>query len=304
MISRGGEIQMNWSGMCQGVKFPDPPIPLTSVMLMHLGHVGMDFKYFHGGTMTWDELGSLNLKWGDNTTIKYNGLQPGWTYFWEIKNYDFIVTDNAGNVTITNCKTISDLGITWDIFESPQFTIHISGKWENDSFLVAWRYKTGVKPPPDDPFFPPAPKQFAIIEDYLWGEFDKYLKAEMHAKYGVLIDKATIYGNEDTIVDMDITGCAKAIILAKTTSLSTTGNFPASISLGKSNSLGEKEYREAVAEIADVGNLLMICIFASIMNGSKSCFEPWMLWKMWQWYGSSGVVVNRDRIFDLSPWWG
>jgi hypothetical protein len=140
--------------------------------------------------------------------------------------------------------------------------------------------------------------------EYLWGEFDKYLKDEMHANFEMLVDKVTISGHDDTLVDMDVTSCIKAIILAKTTSLSATGNFAAEFSKMDLNSLGEKEYREAVAEMADVGNLLMICIFASIMNGSKSAFEPWMLWKMWQWYGSSGVVVNRDRIFDLSPWWG
>lgn len=299
MLTRGGEIQMGLYGMGQSEKFRNPPLPFVSVKLMHLGHVGMDFKYFNGGTMTWDELGSLNLKWGDNTAIKYNGLQPGWTYFWEIKNYDFIVTDNAGNVTITNCKTISDLGITWDIFKSPQFTIHISGKWENDSFLLAWRYKHGY-----EPLDPLHPRPEGFIAEYLWGEFDKYLKDEMHVHYEMLVDKVTTSGNDDTLVELDATACIKPMTLAKTTPLSATGNFPADCLKMDLNSLGEKEYREAIAEAYDVGNLLMICIFASIMNGSKSVFEPWMIWKMWQWYGSSGVVVNRDRIFDLSPWWG
>jgi hypothetical protein len=299
MLTRGGEIQMSWPGMGQNEKFRDPPVPFVSVKLLHLGHLGLDFKDYYGGKITWDELGSLNLEWGENEVIQYNGVQPGWTYWWEIGIWEFTVTDELGNKTVTKAETISDLGITWDILESPQFSIHLSGKFENDSFLLAWKYKPGYEPPD-----PSHPRPEGFIAEYLWGEFDKYLNNEMHAHYQMLIDKVITTGNPDTIVDMDLSDCVKTMILAKTTSLAATGNFPLDLIKMDLQSLGEKEYREAGTEMHTVGNLLMIHIFASIMNGSKSAFEPWMLWKMWQWFGSSGVVVNRDRIFDLSPWWG
>lgn len=300
--TRGAITQQMWMGMGRNKSFGRPPEPYFSVRLMHIGHVGRNFVDYYGGSMTWDQLGSLWIKWGTNETIKYNGLQPGWTYWWELGTWDFIVTDADGNKTVEKIKTVSDLGITWDIFESPQFSIHITGKFENDAFLIAWRYKRGVKNPDDTDWT--EPDVICIEQPYLWGEFDHYAGEYNHVKGKRLTNKDTYEGSYDFIVDIDVTGLVRTIILARIANLSATGNFPAELKSRDINVIVEKLLEDRHAEAWVVGNLLMIRMFASINNRGKPVYEPWMLWHLWQWLGHGMIVSSRDRTFDLSPWWG
>lgn len=299
-MGRGGEIQINFIGMGRNASFGRAPLPYFSVRLEHLGHVGVEFADLFGGSMTWDQLSNLVLKWGNNEIIKYNGVKPGWTYWWEIGTWNFIVTDDLGNVKTEKATTISDLGITWDIFESHQFSIHFSAKFENTAFLIAWKYKRGVLPPDDEDT---PPDRYAEVPKYLWGEFDKYLNETMQVKFGGFVDKLTYVGETETL-DINISTNVKTALLAKTINFSASADFSLDLAGIELNGMGEKKYREAVAETYMIGNLLMIRLFASIYDMSKPVFEPWMLWHMWQWFGSSGVTIKRDRVFDLSPWWG
>lgn len=299
-MSRNGTPQIDWIGMGRNDSLGRPPLPYFSVRLMHMGHIGKMFVDYYGGTMMWDELGSLRIPWGYNETIKYNGVQPGWTYWWEIGTWDFIVTDDLGNVTTEKIKTLSDLGITWDILESHQFSIHITGKFENDAFLIAWKYKHGYDDP-DDP--DGTDNRLSEMLPYLWGQFEKYLNDLYTLHLGRLLNTDRTVG-ENQLVSIDITTQIRSAIFAKVTDLRASGEFPNDL-VGVEESMSceiVKRIREAESYM--VGSLLMIRLFASISDNSDPVFEPWMLWQIWQWFGRSSVVVSRDRVFDLSPWWG
>lgn len=317
MADRGGWIQPGVQGLRRYRHLGRTPVPSVSVRFKHLGHVGKQFADYYGDSITWDQFGSLRIPWGNSTVIKHSALQPGWTYWWEMGTWDFTVTDAAGNVTVEKVRTLSDLGITWEIFESHQFSIHISGKFENDAFLIAMRYRRGKPWPggpdgpggpggpggPDDEWFEPDIQTH--IMPYFWGEFDKYLKEYLHVHSRRLIDSHPELNLKDCqYIDIDISNLVKSLLLANVSYLAATGNFPAEIMQRDINTIMERALTDRKTESFLVGRLLMIQVFASINNASKPVLEPWMLWWLWQWMGKSGVVASRERVFDLSPWWG
>lgn len=301
---REGVLQIGFGGLAgNNPSLRRPPRPFFSVKLKHLGHLGLKIPALYtGGTMTWDDFGALGVQWGNNTQILYTKPLPGWTYRWEYGERIFYVTDDQGTVTVANnIKTLSDLGITWDIFESPQFTIHLTAKFENDAFLIGWHKKK------NDPEYPdPDGDRYVTLIDYAWAQGDKGLNNTMHpCHYSQLISintEVSIY--EDTLVGLDITGLIREIILAKIIDLSVTGEFPIGLLLSDKGMTGAKKSLTREGYSFVVGQLLMIHVFASISNASKPVFEPWMLWKIFQWVGKGNIVITRDRTFDLSPWWG
>jgi hypothetical protein len=306
MADRGGWIQPGVQGMRRYRQLGRTPLPYFSVKFKHLGHVGKPFADYYGDEITWGQLGSLRIPWGNSTVIKYSALQPGWTYWWEIGTWDFTVTDDVGNVIVEKVRTLSDLGITWEIFESHQFSIHISGKFENEAFLIAWRYRRGTGGPgdpggPGDWFEPSI--QIHMMP-YLWGEFEKYLLEYIHIEHRRLTPADHAEAADVQYIDADMTGLIRSLVFAHVVTLSATGNFPAELLQKDINTVVERVLDDRKAESYLIGNLLMIQVFASIDNMSKPVFEPWMLWHLWQWMGKSGVVVSRERVFDLSPWWG
>jgi hypothetical protein len=292
-IERGAELQDGFATMGVRHNFKPPPIPYMSVKLMNLGDVGRTFVDYYGDTITWDQFASLKLTWGDNTVIKYNGVQPGWTYWWEIGLWEFIVTDNLGNKTVETVSTLSDLGITWDILESSQFSMHISARFVREAFLKAWRYKRRILPCNLWP------------TDYLWGEFDKYLNDDEYDSHferlrdsprelGFFIEPGGMLGElrEQTLMPI------------RDYNLDSTGNFPTDMWDLNYVKTTSKATPPRIVDQYEIGTMLMIYMFASIMNASKPVFEPWMLWKMWQWFVPPDNSIVRDRVFDLSPWWG
>lgn len=312
-MSREGIPQFGWMGF-KGLNTAKPPLPYFSVRMKHLGHLGLKIPAeFIGGSMTWDELGSIILRWGTNETLLYTVPQPGWTYKWDIGLGRFIVTDSNGNATIhEHIKTISDLGISWDILESPQFSIHLTANFENTAFLIGWRYKKGYPPNPDDPYYPDdpdnpvsSPEYYGITALIQWSEVDKYLNSVLHIVYGRLIESSiNDGGNQDASVTIDLTGYFRDILFAEAGNLTASSNYPLDLYKASEAMTGNKEFLMRYVEMAFIGDLLMIHLFASISNGSKPVFEPWMLWELWRWLGQGTVVISRDRTFDLSPWWG
>jgi hypothetical protein len=300
MAERGGVPQLDWIGMGYNRSFGRTPAPYFSVRLMHLGHVGRDFVDLYGGTMTWDQLGSLSIPWGYNETIKYNGVQPGWTYSWDVGTWKFTVTDDQGNKTEETIKTMSDLGITWDILESPQFSIHLTCMFENFAFLKAWKWRKGVIP--DDPW--DEPDQLCDLMPYIWGEFDKYLKGESHFEHMRLTPKEINNGDYSLAIDANITDLFRTMVYAHIVNLAASGKYPLDLMNKDLNMNTERVIEDREADALVLGNLLMIALFASIDDRGKPVYEPWMLWHLWQWMGKSSVVVARERVFDLSPWWG
>ena len=287
-----------------------PPNPFFSVRLKILGHLGIKIPAdYYGDTLTWGELGGIKSKWGNNETIIYDGVKPGWTYSWDVGTKIFTVTDNLGNVTKKTVTIFSDLGITWDILASHQFSIHLTAKYENDAFLIGWFYAKGSDQDTDNPY---KYTRVGYVESaYIWSFVDRYLNQIYHAVYKRLLNMdmsellQSIPVNERIVdINTNFTDYTRSIINASIIDLDGTGNYPNNFSVEELNGTGVREVIEKQAESVVLGTMLMIRIFASINNMSKQVYEPWMLWELWKWLGSGRVIISRDRVFDLSPWWG
>ena len=306
-MARDGLLQLTCLGMGgKNKSMGRCPRPSNPIRLMYLGHLALKVpSIFYGGSMTWDELGSLKIPWGDNETVIYDTVQAGWTYVFDVGLKRFTVTDNNGTATVYNgITTISDLCISWDILESPQFSIVINGTFENIAFLIAWKYRKWQVPPGEDPGNIPARSGYQF--PYFFSYVDQYLSENgVSSKYYRLLDISPIDGVTDGVtVSLDASGYAREVLLAKIKDLSADCNFPANYFEGKNAAVAAKQIIEKQAIIESVGEWLMIAAFASIMNASKPVYEPWMLWHLWQWLGQGTVVIKRERVFDLSPRWG
>ncbi len=306
--------QLDWIGMNNdSYSLGMPPAPFFSVRMKPLSHIGLKIPAnYYGGTLTWGELGGLGIPWGNNEVVHWDGLQPGYIYKWEIPSLMFTVFNELGAVISSQkVTTVSDLGITWDILESPQFWIRVTGDYQKYPFLVAWYLKKGVPTDPEepedpeDPHPPHDPTKYmtrGIMQEIKWSFVDKYLGDVMHVSFDRLIDRM-----EHVVVDFSLSSYVslyKSIVSARIAELSASGNFPNNLLMRDINSPATKQLIDRNSEAFALNSLVMISLFASIGNASKPVYEPWMLWKLWQWYGKGSVVLTRERIFDLSPWWG
>lgn len=312
VVERGGYIQATAIGIGAFSNLKCPTRPYVSVRFKILGHIGLRIPAeYVGGSMTWDELATVGLPWGNNETVIYPALEPGWTYILNPGKKTFTVTDALGNVTVhQNITTFSDLGIVWDILESPQFKIVFDASFEDNAFLLAWRYIHGFIPDgpgSDDPRFP---EQRTEKMEYCWALVDAYLNQEpvdaskIERFFWPGENIAPVEDNLTSYIDGTEIAKANTVLLARVADLSAYGSYPSNFYKGMNAAVAAQDMRNKAAHSWEMGTLLMIAAFASIMNASKPVFEPWMLWKMWQWVGASSVVVTRDRCFDLSPWWG
>ncbi len=306
-IERGGYIQDGVSLMGRFSNLACSNRPYFSVRFKVLGHLGLKIpaEYF-GGSMTWDELGSAGVPWGTSETIIYDTLEEGWTYVFNPGRKTFTVTDNLGNITVhSNVKTISELGIVWDILESPQFKLVFDASFENNAFLPAWKYITQHIPPGEED--PLVPEKRAMIMEYCWSVVDSYLNTgEAYYETGrFILPKEKEQITDSINATIDGFALTRTILLAsETTELSAYGSYPSNFYKGKESLVSLPDTTTKSAHFVDAGSFLMIASFATIMNATRPVLEPWMLWKMWQWVGASSVVVTRERVFDLSPWWG
>ncbi|TWH48560.1 hypothetical protein [Sporomusa sp. KB1] len=305
MADRGGIPQFEWGAIGRiSPSLTGEPRPFFSVRLKHLGHLALKVpSTYYGDALTWDQLASLGMPWGDNTTLLYEAPLPGWSYRFDIGLKRFTVTDTEGQATVyNNIKTISDLGISWDIISSHQFVLFFDAHFENDAFLIGWYLKKGYPIPPEWDIIP---EILCDIYGYCWSDVEDYLQPGDYAvHFGRLLERQQ--ETVDIEVPTSLSECERRNLLVNTTvDLSrATGGFQPNLKLSPEEKHMAKKSKDRAAELIPVGILLMIALFASISNASKPAFEPWMLWELWRWLGCGTVVVPRDRTFDLSPWWG
>ena len=312
-VERGGYMQDGPVAMGTFRNLSSPTRPYFSVRFKLLGHIGAKVPAeYVGNTMTWAELGSVGIPWGDSETVIYDSLQPGWSYVFNPGKKTFTVTDAANVVTVhSGIKSLSDLGIVWEILESSQFKIVFDASFEANAFLIAWKYIHGRVPPGEedpggDPNNPLFRDKRADMMQYSWALVDQYLNTgTVDSRIGrFVLGKDGDVVEDATTATISGTDLSRTILLANTVDLSAFGDYPTNYFPAPDQHIAAQDTRTKTGQIIDRGTLLMIASFASIMNMSKPVFEPWMLWKMWEWAGKGSVVVTRERCFDLSPWWG
>ncbi len=246
---------------------------------------------FWGNGLTWAILEPLGIFWGDNETLHYAILEPGWTYEWNLKTRIFTVTNAGGEVTAYEATTLSDLGISWEILESSQFFIYPFGTI-GEFFLSGTRIDLER----------PGESQNAAFMDI------DYLRGVQHAVFDFLSACQEQDPHRPDIVSIDNSiENYSDILLASTNEINFTNGYPIDLYPGESTKTTERRQLEHQGYIQTI-TYLIIRMFASRMLSllnSKIVFEPWMLWEIFKWvYVRPNSTGKRDKIFDLSPWWG
>jgi len=272
---------------------------------------------FRGDQLTWSVIEFLGIVWGDQETLLYESLQPGWKYEWNLNTQAFTVTDEMGQQTIhSNITTLTGLGSSWEIFTSAQFWIYFdpNNGPVKEVFLIGKRLDLNHQA---------ETMPFAFIAiDYLLGVqhavFDFLSGANPSADSDDPDDPGSDPGsenpdNDNSSGDTDVLlvtlfGVATYpdILLAYTNEINFINHYPPNLYPGEAGKATERQ-RIQHQGYAQTISYLMIHLFASRLLSpidSKIVYEPWMLWEMFKWFYVRPNAGTRDKIFDLSPWWG
>lgn len=293
---RGAELFLELSGLAASRSLRQPPKPYFSVRMLDLIRLlPQKTVTIRGSELIWQYLKAMQIPWEDGQVLLYESLQPGWSYFFDVNAKRFIVTDDTSAVvTHENITGLSEVGISWVILESEQFLIKATGDFTWDAFLIATRQDA---------------QRASQSTGYRWGEADAYLNAVMHAVYDRLMGLLAVPAGELGLIidgqDYDAITRLWDILLPYVSVLAAWGEYPVNLQPGEQGQTGTRQLTNRPSQMATIGRALMIYLFADkLLNGSEPVLEPWLLWKLFQWWGQGSITAPADRIFDLSPWWG
>jgi hypothetical protein len=278
------------------------PHPYYNVRIKPLGQLGFDADQVkHGNELTCDDLDALRIPWGYTIPEEYIELHEDWSYVWDLGAEALIITNDSHITTIhPGIKTVRDLAITFDVFESSQFVIKRSASAEFDVFLVAAKVM----------------QQKGSRQDvYRWGETDQYLSGSYHIDFcrmiGWLSELENIANGGDQLIVIDQGELydgeyqPRSILLAAIRELVQSGRYPINILPGQQCQAGQRQLITHQGLMAEAGQLVLIYLFAGkLLQGSAPVFEPWMLYPIFQWFVQGRNISSKNRTFDLSPWWG
>jgi hypothetical protein len=271
-----------------------PPEPFFRVRMKPLGSLGVDGDIIvYGDEATVDFMSALEILWGTTEPAVWDALQAGWKWTWNIRMKKLTITDAKGNVTVRRVTTWSELGVAAAVIESHQFMYYFDGGAFMDGELLAVKDET-ARP--------------AAACSITWGEFDRYLSAVYHALFlhmrSWIVTDDNVSGELEDIAYNAIADLRKAIT-AKIGTLAADGVSTQNMLSGVSDVIGIPHKEARAAMMAALGKYLMVSLLtASMLKAGKHCYEPWMLWQMFQWLQQSTTFELDDKIFDLSPNWG
>lgn len=280
---------------------------VDAIRMKALGHLGVNFDaVYYGDTLTWDELETVGTTWGKSIDLVYAELKAGWIYDYEANGKVFTVINDLGVAEKKVIKTWSELGICWDIMYSHQFKIHFSADFLNDAFLPAWRWKRGQEPvDPDDPNNQGKKESVIFFAGIKLAHIDPFFSDEaLHFTCKRMINVLKTYPVLENDLTQTLEKAKEVHILRSLVPVrQARGDYSGfMIKAETSKSAKRDKKRNAVVEIV-MADLIMIAYFSSLMNMSKPVYEPWMLFGMWKWLGSSDPILSIEKIFDLSPRW-
>lgn len=256
------------------------------------------------GVLTWGALRGYQAAWGNGATLRYTGVQPGYSYVWDIDKKTFIVTADTGQVTAyNNMRALTDLGIAWEVLRSDQFTVLFPSCTNSNIFLIASRLVVI--------------RDSAVAEKELL-EYNDYLaENSQHIAFNRLsyrgLDFSSVNNPGGGTYDPEVytifygDEAARTILLSKAEKLQITNLYPLDM-LGAPEEL-QADRTEIIhgGHYYDRLSYLMIALFAQNMLSGKAeiLYEPWMLYAVFQWYFNTvHNMANNRKIFDLSPRWG
>jgi hypothetical protein len=281
------------------------PSPYFSVRMKGLSQIGHDADtLIYGDELTWDDIEALKIPWGNSELQRYSNLEPNYSYVWNIGTRTFSVADASGNaISFSNIKSISDLGISWDILESHQFIILLTASYDWDAFLISKKIN---------------PENISDSVSYIWGQGDAYVKGATHFLPGAIRNRKDAAPGETAVGVHQSAECrVRQILLSKALALYASGRFPSNMDIQIRDRIANRLAITHSGTNTNLGKLLMVHMFTSNkMIGTFPDSYPWMLFKTFRWlwdddnsgqpYDPNGPGEARiyDRTFDLSPWWG
>lgn len=300
---RNGAMFMDIAGMtAHNPSLGRAPHLFYNVRIKPLGQLGFDAdKIQRGNELMCDDIDALCISWGYTVPEEYIELHEGWSYIWDLGAEALIITNESHITTIhQGIKTVRDLAITFDVFESAQFIIKRTASVEFDVFLVAAKVMN-LKESKHDA--------------YRWGETDPYLNSHYHVNFGRIIgwfsERENIADGGDQLIIVDQGELyygeyqSRSILLAAIRKLVQSCRYPLNILPGQQGQAGQRKLVTHQGFIDEASHVVLIYLFAGkFLNSTKPVFEPWMLYQIFQWFVQGRNISSRNRTFDLSPWWG
>ncbi len=269
----------------------EKPYPLRLSMLNQV-------KKLSGMTLTWDTLAAIEEPWGNSNLINYDTLQAGWTYQWNPNTGVFLVTDQEGAATIhAGVFTLSELGISWDILSSEQFSIVSVNLTGTDAFLLASPVR--------------AARNVTTEQWHAWR--NTFLtEGVQHAVFSRVSLTAAGSGDGDYIliilpIILTYLEIQYTIAVPRSIPMEAINLYPTDLIRGVDDMPSDRQEIMRDGVLAEPFRYLMIAFFAQnlLSADGKIVYEPWMLYAIFQWYVKTvRSTANARKIFDLSPRWG
>lgn len=78
-----------------------------------------------GDELTWDDIDSLDLFFGDDENMLFETAEPDYMYIYYTLEHKFIVLDENNEIIFDSTATgIDDFCISWDLIETPNFVVY------------------------------------------------------------------------------------------------------------------------------------------------------------------------------------
>lgn len=272
---------------------------------------------WYGDTVIMGQLGSLLLPIGSGLGINPLLLNADYIYTFNFTHKTFLVQDAAGNTILrkTNIRSWADLAISKSIIESHQFQIIFTGATDVSSFfIVAYLLKKLGQ---------------ASTEQFLWGEFDRYIKNVYHFDLSKRLANGSTYYDvgRDIVRSITVEEIINAVS-AKLSNISFNINYPQMYAPYENVIVNDvKKIKQGF--INNITNLIVLAIITELLYphlqpilkddetiNNRPVYEPWMIWYIMtnlfifpednknQPHDPGTDEGNDPNIFSLSPNWG
>lgn len=291
---------------------------VTQTKILTFGSLGIQYPIIYfGDTITLEQRDSLLVPIG-NLKVPSNpySLQDGYKYDFYIREKRFIIDDGTDRTIIEDIQTWGDLDILFNIYQSHQFRMIITGSLQKLEFFIIGE-RVGF-------IFP------YIKMSYMWGQFDAYLDSlfKWRLDYGDIFSE---YINESKHINIahDIIDIRKTII-TDVSRIIYSMNYPLVIDMYK-ELFGEKVVIAVESIIDNIAQYILLAIVTKLLYphllpiqnkdehyNNLPVYEPWMILYILEFLNNfpkpdnNGEIPhnpgddegNNPYVFGLSPNWG
>ncbi|WP_110955221.1 hypothetical protein [Anaerosinus massiliensis] len=272
---------------------------------------------WYGDTVMMGQLGSLLLPIGSGKGISPLLLNSSYIYTFNFTHRMFVIQDTDGNTILkkTNIRSWADLAISKAIIESHQFRIIFTGATDVSSFFIVVYLLKKLG--------------HASTEQFLWGEFDRYIKSVYHFDLSKRLANGSTYYDvgRDIVRNITVEEIINAVS-AKLSNISFKINYP-QIYIAEDNLIVNDVKKIKQGFINNMTNLIVLAIITDLLYphlqpilrneetmNNRPVYEPWMIWYIMTNFfifpddegqdphNPGDDEGNDPNVIGLSPNWG